>query len=223
MRVRRIHPFDLSPKAAIALQRELAARIVTTGGVGRPRLVGGMDCSIARDGTLHACVVVCRAPDWHVVDEAYAAAVPPLPYISGLLSFRETPVELAALRALRTTPDVLLIDGQGLAHPRRLGIACHVGLFVDVPTIGVGKSRLCGEHAEPGPARGDRAALKDGRERLGTVLRTRDGVKPVYVSVGNAIGLASAERVVLRTATRYRLPEPIREADRRSRAKARGT
>jgi len=223
MRVRRLHPLErLSPAEAIALQRTWAPRVVRRGSLPR-RLehVAAIDCSPAPDGTLHACVVLCRAPDWRVVEEAHAAARPGMPYVSGLLSFRELPVELAALRRLRGTPQVLLVDGQGVAHPRRLGIASHLGLFLDVPTVGVGKSRLCGAHEDPARERGSEAPLHDGPERLGSVLRTRAGVKPIFVSVGHRVGLRAAVRAVLRATPRFRLPEPIRQADARSRAMAR--
>ena len=223
MKVRRVHDFlGLRPEDAVPLQRRLAPRVRTTGTLPRHlRLVAGVNCSPAKDGTLHACVVLCEAPDWTVIEACHAAAVPPMPYVPGLLSFREAPVVLDALRALRGSPEVILVDGQGIAHPRGLGLASHLGLHIDVPTIGVGKSRLCGTHREPGPERGDRVPLQlDGR-RIGTVLRTRARVKPVYVSVGHGVSLRTAERTVLACAARYRLPEPIREADRRSRAHAR--
>jgi deoxyribonuclease V len=135
------------------------------------------------------------------------------PYVPGLLSFREIPLLTQALGRLETTPDLLLVDGQGYAHPRRIGIASHVGLLAGLPTIGCAKSRLCGEHAEPGRERGSQAPLLDGGEVIGTVLRTRDGIKPLYVSVGHLISLESAAAWVLRLATRVRLPEPVRVAD----------
>ena len=147
MKVRRLHPFDLPPADGIRLQRWLATRVVQTGSWRkRLKLVAGADCSPSPDGHLHAVVVLCEAPDWRVVEEASASALPPMPYVPGLLSFREAPLVLEALRKLRTTPDVLLIDGHGRLHPRRLGIASHVGLHVDVPVIGVGKTLLVGSH-----------------------------------------------------------------------------
>jgi deoxyribonuclease V len=136
-----------------------------------------------------------------------------LPYVPGLLSFREDPAVLAALRRLRATPDVLLYDGHGLAHPRRFGVACHIGLIVDRPAIGCAKSRLVGMHREPGWRRGSAAPLLDGGEVIGSVLRTRDGVRPVFVSVGHRIDLRTARRIVLACALRHRLPEPTRLAD----------
>ena len=144
-----------------------------------------------------------------------------MPYVSGLLSFREAPILLEALRKLRITPDLLLVDGHGVAHPRGLGLAAHIGLHVDVATIGVGKARLVGEHGRPGRRRGDWVALTYARRRVGVVLTTREGTKPVYVSVGNGIALFPAARRVLDLAVKYRLPEPIRQADLISRRLAR--
>jgi deoxyribonuclease V len=223
MKVRRVHAFEgLTPKEAVALQRRLAGRVRRSGPLPR-RLtrVAGVDCSIARDGRLHACIVLCDAPDWRVVESHDAAGDPPMPYVPGLLSFREIPILLDTLRRLRGRPQVILVDGQGVAHPRGLGLAAHLGLFLDVPTIGVAKSRLCGEHADPGPERGDEAPLRLEGRRIGSVLRTRARVKPLYISVGNRVGLRPAVRAVLACTPRYRLPEPIRHADRMSRAHAR--
>jgi deoxyribonuclease V len=135
------------------------------------------------------------------------------PYVPGLLSFREAPALLAAIRRLKAEPDAFLFDGQGLAHPRRFGLACHVGLLIDRPSVGCAKSRLIGRHAEPDTHRGATAPLTDGEQRIGTVLRTRDGVKCVYVSIGHRVTLATAEQLVLACCTRYRLPEPTRLAD----------
>jgi deoxyribonuclease V len=184
--------------------------------------VAGLDCSVDREGHVHGAVVVCQAPDWRVVETVSASAPAPMPYVPGLLSFRETPILLDALRSLRRSPDLLLVDGHGAAHPRGFGIACDVGLHVDIPVVGVGKSVLVGTHAKPGRTRGDWRPLEWKGRRIGLVLTTRAGVAPVFVSVGNRIGLFPAARRVLETATRYRLPEPIRHADALSRRLARG-
>ena len=144
-----------------------------------------------------------------------------MPYVPGLLSFREAPTMLEALADIAGRPDVVLVDGQGVAHPRGFGIASHLGLHLDVPTVGCAKSRLVGVHREPGIERGERTPLVAGGRRIGTVLRSRAQVKPLFVSVGHGLCLRAAERVVLETCTRYRLPEPIRHADRASRAAAR--
>jgi deoxyribonuclease V len=224
VKVRRVHPFGMAPKEAVLLQRWLAAQVVARGPAPKPlRLVAGVDCSPSRDGVLHAAVVLCAAPAWEVVEVSTASAPPPMPYVPGLLSFREIPVVLEALRRLQGEPDVVLVDGQGVAHPRRIGFAAHLGLHLDVPVIGVAKSRLCGEHAAPGTDAGAWTPLVHRGERVGAALRTRNRGAPLFVSVGNRIGLLPAIRTVLSTVTRYRLPEPTRQADLHSRALARAS
>jgi deoxyribonuclease V len=222
MKVKRLHPFDLPPRDAIRLQAWLAAKVVPHGTSRRkPRIVVGLDCSIGRDGHVHGAAVACAAPDWHVVEVVTASAPAGMPYIPGLLSFREAPILLEALRKLRSSPDLLLVDGHGIAHPRGLGIAAHVGLHVDVPTIGVAKSLLAGEHPPAGKRYGDWRPLTIKRRRVGVVLTSKKGCAPIYVSIGNRIGLLPAARAVLACTTKYRLPEPIRQADLASRAAAR--
>jgi deoxyribonuclease V len=208
-----VHPWAVSPAEARALQERLASHVHEVEPRHRLRLVAGVDAAYPAGQQCHAAVVVWDLETQAVVEERTATRTLTFPYVPGLLSFREAPALLAALARLETVPDALLFDGQGRAHPRRLGVACHVGVLLDCIAVGCAKSRLCGTHAEPGERRGSRAALRDGRERLGTVLRTRDGVRPVYVSVGHRIDLTSAEALVLRCTTRYRLPEPIRLAD----------
>jgi len=214
MKVRRLHRWAVDYREAAAIQRRLAERVVEGPPLEAARLVAAADVSAGRAGEwIAAAVVVWDLEARAVVEVRCAALRAAWPYVPGMLSFREAPVVLEALRQVRTRPDVLLCDGQGRAHPRRLGLACHVGLAVDVPTVGCAKSLLVGRPARPlGLGRGSRAGLMDGRDRVGTVLRTRAGVKPVYVSVGNGIDLASAERWVLAAALRYRLPEPSRRA-----------
>lgn len=159
-----------------------------------------------------ACAVVLRMPDFEVIETRTAWRKVTFAYIPGLLSFREAPVCIAAVQRLRNTPDVFIIDGQGIAHPRRLGLAAHLGLFFNKPTIGCAKSRLTGDFEEPGKNKGAHSLLKDGGEVIGAVLRTRSKVKPVFVSVGNKCRLKDAIRVVLACTTKYRLPEPTRLA-----------
>lgn len=216
MRIPRVpHSWSLLPRQAIALQKELAARVCVTTPPLVLRLIAGLDAAFTNDGKCClSAVVLWDAQECCVVEQHTARAKLSFPYIPGLLSFREAPALLAALRKLRRTPDALMCDGQGLAHPRRLGIASHVGILCGLPTIGCAKSRLCGEHDEPGHKRGSGVPLLDGAEQIGEVLRTQDGVRPVYVSVGHRCDLAMAHELVLRCAMRYRLPEPTRLADR---------
>ena len=208
------HRWRLTPAQAIAVQRRLAAQVRVQRPRGPIRLVAGVDCAFSEDGQHCLAAAVLWDLERQRVIEARCASRPlHFPYVPGLLSFREAPAILAVLRALRRAPDAILCDGHGLAHPRRFGIACHVGLLCGVPTLGVAKSRLVGEHRAPGPLRGDRAPLRDAGERIGSVLRTRDRAKPVYVSVGHLLDLDSAERIALAADAGFRLPEPARLAD----------
>ena len=216
MKVARLHPWDLSIAEAAAVQTRLAHRVRARPPLRRVGLVAGADVSAGRrDERIAAVVVLMRAGTWEIVEVARASTRARWPYVPGFLSFREAPVVLEAFRRLKGRPDLVICDGQGRAHPRRLGLASHVGLALGVPTVGCAKSRLIGDLArDPPRRRGGRAPLMDGRERIGTVLRTRTGVKPVFVSVGHAIDLASAERWVLAASPRFRLAEPIQEAHR---------
>ncbi len=178
--------------------------------------MAGMDLAFSPDGKRSvAAVILWDVESQKVVEERLAVRAVRFPYVPGLLSFRETPTILAALRKLQQTPDALVCDGHGFAHPRRFGLACHVGLLVGLPTVGCAKSRLVGHHEDPLARRGATSALFHDDERIGSVLRTRDGVKPVYVSIGHRIDLRSAVRLVLQCGAGYRLPEPTRLADRR--------
>lgn len=209
------HRWDITPREAIALQGELRKRLVLRAPRKAPRFVAGTDVGFPEQGRLtRGALVVLSFPELALVDEAVVEIPTRFPYVPGLLSFREAPVLLAALGALRITPDVLLCDGQGLAHPRRFGLACHLGLLTGIPAIGVAKSRLVGEHAAPGPARGDHTPLRHQGERIGSVLRTRDGVNPLYVSPGHRMSHARAISLTLACCTRYRLPETTRLADK---------
>lgn len=208
------HSWALTPKDAIALQNTLRGWIVRTDDLRPVRRIAGVDVAYgSRQGPARAAVVVVDAQSGARLEEAVATLATAFPYVPGLLSFRECPSALAALAKLSQPPDLLLCDGQGIAHPRRLGFASHLGLIAGIPSIGVGKTRLCGAHDEPGAGRGASTPLVDKGEIIGAVLRTRDGVRPVYVSIGHRVSLATAVRLVLATATRYRLPEPIRFAD----------
>lgn len=213
MRIQRLHSWDLEPAAAVALQRELAARVDVRAPLTDCTLVAGADVSYTRfTNLLYAAVVVLRAPDWDVVEVQEAQAEVTFPYVPGLLSFREAPPLLAALAQVRAEPDVVVLDGQGLAHPRRLGLASHVGLWLDRPCVGCAKSLLTGKYTDLGPKPGAVAPLVDRGEVVGEAVRTKAKVQPVYVSAGHRIDLPSAVRVVLATGRGYRVPEPTRQA-----------
>lgn len=210
-----LHRWDVSPKRAVALQRELAGRVLEIPLPGTPRYIAGADMAFTADGLrCVAGVVVWDRRQNEVLEQQTAIKPVKFPYIPGLLSFREAPAVLAACRKLKTEPEVFIFDGQGWAHPRRFGLACHAGLFLDKPSIGCAKSRLCGTHQTPRRQKGGRVFLYDEKEKLGVVLRTREGVKPVYVSVGHRITLETACRIVFNCCLRYRLPEPTRLADK---------
>jgi deoxyribonuclease V len=211
------HSWNLSTSEAVALQKRLATEVIREDRLGPVRRVAGVDVGYGkRGGDARAGVVVLDLADLTVLESVTATQAVAFPYVPGLLSFREAPVAIEALSKLRVRPDLLLCDGQGIAHPRRLGIASHLGLLLDIPSIGVAKSRLIGTHQDPGPRRGDRAPLVDKGELIGTVLRTRPGTKPIYVSIGHRVGLDTAVSFVMRCTTRFRLPETTRAADRLS-------
>ncbi len=200
---------------ARAIQQSLRDRVITRDRLRAPRRVAGIDVGFEHDGSItRAAVVVLDFPSLEPLEHAIVRRKTRFPYVPGYLSFREAPAVLAALRRLRSTPDLILCDGQGFAHPRRFGLACHLGLLANLPSIGVAKSRLIGQHAALGPGRGEWVPLVDDGERIGAVLRTRAGVRPVYVSIGHRISLVTAIDYVLRCTTRYRLPETTRQAHR---------
>lgn len=207
--------WNLAPKQAIQLQRELRDQLILENRLPAIATIGGADVGFEDGGRVtRAAVAVCDASDMTLLDQQIVRQPTRFPYVPGLLSFREVPAILEALAGLQRLPDLLLCDGHGYAHPRRLGVACHIGLATDLPTIGVGKTRLVGEH-EPVPAeRGSWSALRDRHEIIGAVLRTRNRVAPVYVSPGHRINLPTAVRQVMACLHKYRLPEPIRVADR---------
>lgn len=212
MSVSPLHDWDLAPRAAVALQRELAGRLQTAP-LPAWKTLAAVDVSFDRGSPwLFAAVVVVEAETLRVIEQAGVRSAARFPYVSGLLSFRELPAVLEAWDRLTVEPDVILCDGQGIAHPRRLGIAAHLGLWLDRPTIGSAKSRLCGQGDDPGPNPGDRTPLIDRGEVVGTILRTRARAGPLYVSPGHRCDLAGAVDVVLATGRGYRIPEPIRLA-----------
>jgi len=211
------HDWNLSPRRAIALQKRLAGAVRAAPLRRTVRTVIGTDCAFVGSERIIAAAVLCDARTWRVLETAHVVLPLRFPYVPGLLSFREAPAILAAVGKLTRRGDLLMCDGQGVAHPRRLGLAAHVGLWADLPTIGVAKSRLCGEHRPVGVRRGCAVQLRDGGQVVGKVVRTRTGVRPLYVSVGHRITLDEAVRWTLRAARGFRLPEPTRQADQRVR------
>jgi deoxyribonuclease V len=214
-RTARLHDWDLSPREAIALQGRLQGRVERADRVGDVRRIAGVDVGFEHEGRItRAAVAVLAFPSLALVETAIARVPTRFPYLPGLLSFREAPAVLAAFERLAGDVDLILYDGQGIAHPRRFGIASHVGLLVDRPSIGVAKSRLVGEHRTPANRRGAWTPLVDAGETIGAVLRTRAGVKPLYVSIGHRLSLETAVRWTMACCTKYRLPETTRHAHR---------
>ncbi len=213
MQFRRLHDWNVTPKEAVAIQKRLRGELVVAGRIDPKalRLVAGVDVSV-RGGISQAAVVVCRMPDFAVVETRIARRPTPFPYVPGLLTFREGPVLEDAFAALASEPDLFLVDGAGIAHPRRLGVAAHLGLILDRPTVGCAKTRLCGTHDPVPEARGAAVPLVDRGEEVGIVLRTRAGVAPLFVSPGHRCALSDVAAAVMACTPRWRLPEPIRRA-----------
>jgi deoxyribonuclease V len=207
------HPWYLAPAEAMALQKCLAPLVDRGTPLDLPAIkwIAGVDVSVKQEIS-RASVVVLSFPALEIVETVTAQMPTPFPYIPGLLSFREGQVILAAYEKLKQQPDAIIFDGMGIMHPRRLGIASHMGLWLDIPTVGCGKTYLLGTYTEPSPEKGAWQPLFHEGEILGAVLRTRDNVKPVYISVGHRATLETARELVMRCVTRYRLPEPIRAA-----------
>lgn len=207
------HRWDLTPTEAVTLQRNLAGWVRVEPLLRQVRFVAGSDCSFTGGGaSIIAAWVVWDQAEKQIVERVHVVRDCTFPYVPGLLSFREAPAVLDAAALLRRKPDAYMVDGQGMAHPRRLGLASHVGLVLDAPTVGCAKSRLCGAFVEPAMKRGSSRRLTHQGETIGRVVRTRDGVKPLFVSVGHRVSLEDAQRLVLRCCTKYRLPEPTRQA-----------
>lgn len=208
-----LHSWQLSATEAVEMQHRLAARVLRDGEVVKPHYIAGVDVSISRTRKVATgAVVVLEYPGLRLVETRVTHGEVDFPYIPGLLSFREAPLLLRVCRTLEIVPDLIVVDGQGIAHPRRIGLASHLGLFLDMPTIGCAKSRLCGRHETPGVEPGNYTDLIDRDEIIGAVLRTKAGTKPVYISVGNKIDLAAAVYWTLECCKGYRLPEPVRLA-----------
>lgn len=213
MHIPKLHSWDLTPADAVALQKKLARRVKTTAPISTCDLIAGADVSYRRfSPTFYAGVVVLRVSDWSVVEQQSAIGECAFPYIPGLLSFREAPILLEVFAKLKHRPDAVMIDGQGFAHPRRFGIACHLGVWLRIPTIGCGKTRLIGDFDAPGPNAGDASPLRHKDEIIGSALRTKPRTNPLFISIGHKIDLESAVRLVLASCQGYRQPEPTRRA-----------
>jgi deoxyribonuclease V len=213
VRYRQLHPWAVSPPEAIEIQQQLRKQISAEGAVSEEEVkyIAGLDIGLQGE-TMRAAAVVLEYPSLTPVETSVVKQAVPFPYVPGLLSFREAPAMLAALEQLRHEADLVMVDGQGIAHPRRLGIASHLGLLIDRPTIGCAKSILVGRHGPVGEQVGDYAALVDRAEVIGVALRTRPGTKPLYISVGHRISLEAAVAWILRCGRGYKLPEPTRRA-----------
>ncbi|MFP5274226.1 deoxyribonuclease V [Coleofasciculus sp.] len=215
MEIYQRHSWTLSVEEATAIQNQLSREIITSDQLSEVNYVAGVDVGFEENYAIsRAAVAVLSFPELQLIEQAIARRPTTFPYIPGFLSFREVPVVLDALSQIKITPDLILCDGQGIAHPRRFGLASHLGLLITVPTIGVAKSRLIGQHEELPPQKGNWQPLRHRGEVIGAVVRSRTGVKPLYVSPGHRISLPTAIDYVLRCTPKYRLPETTRWADK---------
>jgi len=214
MKYRNLHSWDVDYKTAVAIQADLRGKLVLRDdGPGDIRIVAGADLSCNKgDNRVYAAVVLLDIATLEVVEEASHSGRISCPYIPGLLSFREGPALLRAFGKLQRQPDLILFDGQGIAHPRGFGLAAHMGLILDLPSVGCAKTRLIGAFEQPGAKRGQHSALIHDERQVGVVLRTKDRVKPIFVSQGHRISLGRAVDIVLKCTRRYRIPEPVRRA-----------
>jgi deoxyribonuclease V len=213
MRIENLHRWNVNVEQAIEIQQSLASKINIENKIVQLRLVAGVDVSVNKSGEAEAAAVVLNYPELKVLEISKARGKTDFPYIPGLLSFREIPLTLQACERLNLSPDLVIVDGQGIAHPRRIGLASHLGLFLNVPTIGCAKSPLYGNFQMPGDVPGDFTNItdKDGKI-IGAVLRTKSGVKPLYISIGHKINLSDSIKYILLCCRGYRLPEPTRQA-----------
>jgi len=213
MEIRKIHSWDkLTIAAARELQQKLATQVVIAGGPENVSTIAAGDLAFSKDGMAYGAVLLLTYPEFDIVESHTGTEKVRFPYIPGFLSFREAPLLIELFARLSRFPDLVMIDGQGIAHPRGLGIAAHIGLFLNIPTIGVAKSRLIGEYDEPGTEKGQWSYLRHNNGTIGMVVRTRRRVKPIYLSVGNEIDYEHCLKWLLKCCTRYRIPEPTRKA-----------
>ena len=209
-----IHPWQLSEIEALALQQQLAAKVIKEDKFNKVHFVAGVDVAYAKENSkLVAAVVILNAETLEVIETVIAEDEVQFPYIPGLFSFRELPPLIKAFAKLQHTPDLIVCDGQGIAHPRRFGLACHLGVIFDIVTIGCGKTRLLGEFETLGIERGAIAPLIDKNETIGNALRTQSGINPIYDSIGHRVSLSTASEWVLKLSTEYRLPETTGQPD----------
>lgn len=213
MQIPHLHDWNVTPQEAIALQKTLAAEVISDKplDIAAIKLVAGVDVSV-KENVSQAAVVILTYPDLQVIETVLVQQPTPFPYIPGLLSYREGPVLEAAFARLEHEPDVFIFDGMGIMHPRRIGIASHMGVWLQKPTIGCGKTFFLGQYDEPPQERGAWSLLRDKGQVIGAVLRTRQGVKPVYISPGHLADLPTSLDLIMRCTPKYRLPEPIRQA-----------
>lgn len=208
-----IAKWNIPASEAVEIQKRLAPKVVLCSLPHRTQWIGAADVSYSKNGKhLFAAVIVCHLPGYSVVERVVAFAQVKFPYIPGLLSFRETPLLVEVFKHIEKKPEIIICDGQGLAHTRRFGLACHLGFLLNIPTIGCAKTKLVGDHKDVGPRKGQYRSLYYRGERVGVVLRTRTGVKPIYVSPGHLSDITSSVRLVLRCCNKYRIPEPVRQA-----------
>jgi len=221
MEIKHLHNWDVSAKQAVEIQKKLSAQVDNHGSIGTPSLIAGVDVSGANErGIARAAIVILNYPDLNTIDTVTIEAEVSFPYVPGLLSFREMPILIKAFEKLDAVPDLVLVDGQGIAHPRRLGLAAHLGLFLDLPTIGCAKSRLVGTHGELPDEAETWTELFDGNEVIGATVRTKIKTNPLYVSVGHKISLPKAIYWTLQCCKKHRLPEPTRLAHQAAANKA---
>ena len=213
MKIKDLHSWSVTPKQAVVIQQRLSPKIIREDRIGKVNYIAGVDSGFENGGKfIRAAVVILEFPSLTLKETSIARLPTAFPYVPGLLSFRELPVVLEAFSNLDQEPDLLICDGQGIAHPRRIGIASHLGLLTGLPSIGVGKSRLIGTHDPVKDKKGEWTPLRDRGEIVGAVLRTRQGVKPVYISIGHMVSLNTAVAYAMACTTRFKLPETIRAA-----------